>query len=65
MHLFALKYLPHILAVYNCNKNPVLEGCGLATVWAALVGSFPQRRPGMDGSDDIIEQPDCCEASPL
>ena len=26
---------------------------------------FPPRRPGMDGSDDIIEQPDCCEASPL
>ena len=42
MHLFAFKYLLNILDVYIIAiKNPVLEGCGLATVWATLGGSFP------------------------
>ena len=41
MHLLACKYLLNILDVYDCNKNPLPEGCGLATVRAAMGGSFP------------------------
>ena len=66
MHLFLAWNIGSTFLLHNCNKNVVLDGCGLATVMAAMgLSSPPWLRPGMDGSDDIIEQPDCCEASPL